>query len=74
MDKQAFDLMMKRFDSVENGISDLKEGMGLYGERIESLEDTRTQQRGIMIGGGAVVTFFAGLAAWLVDHFYKGGQ
>ena len=73
MDKQAFDLMMKRFDTIEEGIGDIKSTMVSQDGRILSLENTRTNQSGIMVGGGAVVTFFAGVVTWLVDHL-GGGQ
>lgn len=71
MNKQAFDLMMARFDSLEDGIGHIKGVLDDQDRRIGSLDDTRSNQRGIMLGGGAAVTFFAGVATWIVDHMGK---
>ncbi len=38
-----------------------------HGERLNSLEDTRTEQRGMMLGGGMVVTALSGVAAYITN-------
>jgi hypothetical protein len=70
MDKQAFDLMMKRFDHIDKNMGDIKSTMVSQDGRILSLENTRTNQRGVMIGGGAVVAFFSGIVVWVVNHLW----
>ena len=70
MDKQAFDLMMSRFDGLEKGISDLKTSIKDQNGRVRSLEDTRSHQRGIMAAGGVAVTVFSGFATWVVNHLW----
>lgn len=75
MDKQLFDMMRDRFDGLETrmdkGFTEVKSQMteqqGHTNERLGSLEKTREQQRGIMIGGGVVVSAVSSFFAWLVS-------
>lgn len=71
MDPQAFQLLMDRFDSVDDELKEIKAAFNSQELRISSLEDTRSRQRGIMIGGGMVVTFCASMFTWVVDHFWR---
>lgn len=67
MDDQTFRLIMSRFDTLEDGIKSINDTLD---PRISSLETTRTKQHGIMIGGGALVTFFAGMFSWVINHVW----
>lgn len=71
MDQQAFDLMMSRFDNIDENLSDIKLSSGKHEKRIRSLEDTRTSQKGIMIGGGTAVTTLAGAVTWLINTLMR---
>lgn len=68
--------MTDRIDYIKESLDKLHEKFDAtvekHDDRLKSLERTRANQRGIMVGGGAVVTFFAGVVAWVVDHM--GGQ
>lgn len=56
---------------IKDSVDRIEAKQDAQSARISSLEETRTTQKGMMIGGGAVVTFFAGCTAWLVDHWGK---
>ena len=62
--------MTDRIDYIKESLDKLHEKFDNTSEkhdtRLKSLERTRDNQRGIMAGGGAVVTLFAGLVAWVV--------
>lgn len=64
-------LMLQYLQDIKDGVTRIENKVETQDTRISSLEETRTTQRGIMIGGGTVVTFFAGCVAWLVDHWGK---
>ncbi len=70
--------MLHYVKSIADGVIRLEEKMDLMSadqnDRISSLETTREQQRGIMIGGGTMVTLFAGAVTWLVNIFSHGPQ
>jgi len=68
MDKQAFDLLMKRFDRVDQDNAEIKKAAQDSTTRISTLEKKDAHRTGIMVGGGAVITFFSGLVSW----FFKG--
>ena len=42
-----------------------------HNDRIGSLEKTRTQQEGIMVGGGVVVASLAAIVSWTVNHLFR---
>lgn len=68
MDKQAFDLMMARFDNIDTNIEQVKGGMKGHNDRLTSLEETRTKQRTVMTVGSVFVTFFSTAISWVIAH------
>jgi hypothetical protein len=62
-------LMLQYLQSIETRTASIDgkiDNMGSnLSERLDSLEATRNQQRGIMIAGGSLVTLLSGMAAWL---------
>lgn len=64
-------LMLQYLKDIKENTVRIENKLDKHDDRIGSLEDTRTNQRGIMIGGGGVVTFFAGAAAWVVNYWSK---
>lgn len=50
--------------SIEDTVKSIDGKVDQHAGRLTSLETTRERQRGIMIAGGAGVTFFS----WLVSH------
>lgn len=74
MDPQAFNLLMERFDSVEQGQREIKAALsGPQGlePRLRTLENERTLRTGVMVGGGAVVAGLSTLGAFLVTNWHK---
>lgn len=61
-------LMLQYLKDIKDTTIRIEQNQDKDGERISSLERTRSNQRGIMLGGGTVVTFFAGLVTWLMDR------
>lgn len=70
MDKQAFDLMMARFDRIEEGQEKLHSTFSTnfedHSSRINVLEKKDVHRTGVMIGGGAVITFLSGIVSWIM--------
>lgn len=64
-------IILQYLKDIKENTLRIEQKMDTHDTRIKSLEDTRTSQRGMMLGGGAVVTFFAGISAWVVDHWIK---
>ncbi len=65
MDKQAFDLVMKRFDSLDSSIGEVKGLCNDLDVRTTSLEGSRIRQRAAISLGGFVVTIFSTVCSWL---------
>lgn len=65
MDKQAFDLMMSRFDNLDSSIDEVKTMQVGHGERLGSLETTRTKQRTALSIFGVFVTAFSTICSWI---------
>ena len=68
MDKQAFDLMMSRFDNLDGSIDEIKGMQKDHGTRLGSLEETRAKQRVSLSILSVLVTTFSGVASWLASH------
>lgn len=41
--------------------------------KIDEHSEKFAEQRGVMLGGGAVITLISGCVAWIVDHFSRNG-
>jgi hypothetical protein len=65
------DPLLEFVKSIDSRISSMDKkldaALDTHGDRISSLEDTRSEQRGIMISGGAFVTTLSGIAAYVVN-------
>lgn len=68
MDNQAFQLVSDALKRIEAKLDDVTSD---HHERIDSLESTRDQQRGMVRIGIALATFAGGAVSFLLNLLFK---
>jgi len=64
-------LILQYLKDIKEAVTRVEDKQDIQDNRLNGHDLKFERQSGVMIGGGAVVTFFAGLAAWVVDHWSK---
>lgn len=67
------DPVLEYLKSVKQDLREIKQDMtGMlqkHGERIDALEDSHAEQRGMVKMAGIIITAASGVVAFLVSHF-----
>ena len=67
----AQDAHLQYIISIDNRLANIEktvgERIGSVETDVDSLKETSSRQRGVMLGGGAVVTALSGLVNWLMN-------